>query len=100
MKVAATSGYNVTIVEVNAKLIDQANATIKNSLQRVARKQFKDDASAQEKFIGDTTGRIKGSDDLKETVKSTDLVIEAIVENIKIKQNLFATIDEVRSDAT
>lgn len=63
-------------------------------MQRVARKQFKDDATAQEKFIGDTIGRIKGSEDLKGTVKLTDLVIEAIVENIKIKQNLFATIDE------
>lgn len=87
-------------MDINSKLIDQAHTNIKTSLQRIARKQYKDDVPSQEKYISDATGRIKGSEDLKDTVKSTDLVIEAIVENIKIKQNLFKTIDEVHLHTT
>lgn len=39
--------------------------------------------------------RISGSTNPSEAVKSTDLVVEAIVENMGIKQKLFATLDAV-----
>lgn len=94
-QVAATAGYNVTLVEVNNNLVEQSLGSIKNSLARVAKKQIKDDTAAQNKFIADTVGRIGGSSNLTDTVKSTDLVIEAIVENISIKHKLFESIDKV-----
>lgn len=93
---AATSGYNVTLVEVNNSLVEQAQNSIKKSLARVAKKQFKDNDAEQNKFVAETVGRIKGSSDLTGTVKGTDLVIEAIVENLKIKHELFSSIDKVR----
>lgn len=86
---------NVTLVEVNKDLADKAQASIKNSLARVARKQFKDSESDGNKFIEETASRITGSSDLRGAVKSTDIVIEAIVENIKIKHELFSSIDKV-----
>lgn len=92
---AATSGYNVTLVEVNNSLVEQAQNNIKKSLVRVAKKQFKDDESEQNKFLTETAKRISGSSDLTGVVKTTDLVIEAIVENIKIKHDLFSSIDKV-----
>lgn len=95
LQVAATAGYNVTLVEVNSNLVEQSLGSIKNSLSRVAKKQIKDDAVAQNKFIADTVGRIGGSSNLTDAVKSTDLVIEAIVENISIKHKLFESIDKV-----
>lgn len=80
---------------MNSKLVDQAQGSIKNSLTRVAKKKFKDSEADQQKFVVDTVKRISGSTDLTGTVKSTDLVIEAIVENIKIKHELFQSIDKV-----
>lgn len=85
----------MTILEVNTHLIDKAKQGIKKSLQRVARKKHKDDDDAQLQFVQNALTRIKGSTDLKSTVKGTDLVIEAIVENIKVKQDLFTKLDEV-----
>lgn len=95
VEVAATAGYNVTIVEVNDQLIEKAHNGIKNSLNRVAKKQFKDDGEQQSKFIADTLKRLNGSSDLIGVVKKTDLVIEAVVENIKVKHEIFESIDKV-----
>lgn len=92
---AATSGYNVTLVEVSSSLAEQAQNNIKKSLQRVAKKQYKDNEAEQTKFVAETVKRISGSSDLQQTVKQTDLVIEAIVENIKVKHALFSSIDSV-----
>lgn len=94
---AATSGYNVTLVEVNNDLVEKARGSIKNSLTRVAKKQFKDNDGEGKKFIEETINRISGSSDLNKTVKSTDLVIEAIVEKIQVKHDLFSSIDKVSS---
>ena len=92
---AATSGFNVTLVEVNDHLIENSKKNIKKSLGRVARKQYKDDDEAQLKFVQDTMKKITGCSDLKKSVTSADIVIEAIVENIKVKHELFSTLDKV-----
>lgn len=92
---AAASGYDVTLVEVNNSLAEKAQSQIRKSLERVAKKQFKDNEANQKKFVSETVARIKGSADLQQTVKTTDLVIEAIIEDIKIKHDLFSSIDAV-----
>lgn len=61
----------------------------------MAKKQFKDNNDEQNKFVTETVNRISGSSDLTGTVKTTDLVIEAIVENMAIKHKLFESIDKV-----
>lgn len=94
-QVAATSGYSVTLVEINSGLLEKAQKSIKKSLERVAKKQFKDNDDGQKKFVDEVSQRISGSVDVKSTIKSTDLVIEAIIENIKIKHELFSSIDSL-----
>lgn len=92
---AATAGYNVTIVEVNDQLIEKAQNSIKISLHRIAKKQFYGDTEQQDQFIADVFKRLKGSSDLTGVVKQTDLVIEAVVENLGIKHEIFESIDKV-----
>lgn len=94
-QVAATAGYNVTIVEVNDQLIEKAQNSIKTSLHRIAKKQFYGNVEQQDKFIADVYKRLNGSSDLIGVVKQTDLVIEAVVENIQIKHEIFESIDKV-----
>lgn len=95
VQVAATAGYDVTIVEINNQLVEQAQTSIKNSLSRVAKKQFKDDTAKQNQFVGDVLKRLNGSSDLPGVIKGTDLVIEAIVEKLDVKHKLFESIDKV-----
>lgn len=95
MQVAATAGYKVTLVDVNNDVLGKAQASIKKNLQRVAKKQFKDSEENQAKFVDESLSRVTASVDIPATVKTTDLVIEAIIENLKIKHDLFSSIDKV-----
>lgn len=79
-------------------MLEKAQKNIKKSLERVAKKQFKDNDDGQKKFVDEVSQRINGSVDVKSTIKTTDLVIEAIIENIKIKHELFSSIDSVSWD--
>ena len=88
----------MTLVEVNGGILENAQKNIKKSLERVAKKQFKDNDAGQKKFVDEVSQRISGSVDIKTTIKQTDLVIEAIIENIKIKHELFSSIDSVSSN--
>jgi 3-hydroxyacyl-CoA dehydrogenase len=84
------------MVELDAGLIDKAQKSIAKSLERVGKKQFKDEEAKIKEFVAESMGRISGSTDLLSVVKDTDIVIEAIVENLEVKQKLFASIDGVR----
>lgn len=94
LKVAAQTGHQVTLVEVNADLLKKAEGSIANSVSRVAKKLYKDKPEQIEKFIADTRANIKGSTDPASAVKDSDLVIEAIVENLDVKHKLFKSLDE------
>lgn len=85
----------MTLVELDQKMIDNAKKSIAKNLERVAKKKFKDDASQITAYVQDNLGRIAGSTDIKSAVVETDIVIEAIVENLKVKRDLFSSIDKV-----
>lgn len=85
----------MTLVELDSSLIAKAMTSIEKNLGRVGRKILSDDQKKVAQYVEDAMGRIIGSTDLMATVKQTDLVIEAIVENLAAKQKLFSSIDEV-----
>ena len=92
---AAQTGHKVTLVDVNNDVLKKAQSSIQTNLQRVAKKIYKDDPSAGEKFVSEALSNLNTSVDLKDAVKSTDLVVEAIVENMVVKHSLFSSIDKV-----
>ncbi|OQR67194.1 hydroxyacyl-coenzyme A dehydrogenase [Tropilaelaps mercedesae] len=94
-QVAAQAGNQVTIVDQKQELLDKSVKGISGSLQRVVKKKFADDAKAGEEFAKKTMSLIKTSTSPENAVKDTDLVVEAIVENLEIKQKLFASLDKV-----
>ncbi|KAG5899738.1 hypothetical protein JTB14_006077 [Gonioctena quinquepunctata] len=99
-QVAAQSGQNVTLVEVNADLLKKAESSIANSVARIAKKLYKGDETAAKKFVEDTKARIKGSTSPVDAVKDSDLVVEAIVEKLEVKHSLFKSIDAVAPQKT
>ncbi len=48
-----------------------------------------------DKFLTDSMSRLMLSTNPEEAVGQSDLIVEAIVEKLKIKQNLFKTLDAV-----
>lgn len=93
-QVAAQTGHQVTMVDISEELLNKSKSNIQKSLQRVAKKKFADKPEDGETFMQETIGRVNTNTDAAQAVKDTDLVIEAIVENLEIKQKLFSALDQ------
>lgn len=98
--VSAATGHNTTLVDLNQQVLDKSRGEVENNAARIARKFFREDPSAATAMAAETLARIRYCADLAEAVKDADLVIEAIVENVKIKQDLFKKIDEIAPQHT
>lgn len=94
-QVAAQTNHDVVLVDINEKILEKSKQAIEKNLSRVAKKQFKDDTSKSSEFLKNAMGHLKFSTDLSNEIKNTDLVVEAIVENISAKHKLFSAIDEL-----
>jgi 3-hydroxyacyl-CoA dehydrogenase len=90
-QVAAEGGHDVTVVEADARALEAGLARIDKSLKKLAQKQVekgKLDADQAEKAAAVTRQRITGSLE-RRSVAGSDLVIEAIVEDLDAKKALF-----------
>merc|ERR1719369_901407 len=92
-QVSAAAGQSVVVVDIDQGILDNSRKVITNSLARVAKKKHKDDADAATKMVDDIVGKISWTKSVEEAVGASDLVVEAIVENLDIKKKLFAGID-------
>jgi len=88
-QVAAASGYEVTVVEVSDDLIKKGLSGIEKSLAKFAEKGS---ITAEQKEA--TMARLRGTTKLEE-VSETDIVIEAIIENLEIKREAYAKLDSL-----
>ncbi|GAA5871858.1 hypothetical protein JCM1840_004019 [Sporobolomyces johnsonii] len=94
------NGVKVVMTDVSEGAIENGRQIITKSLTRIARKQFPDDESAQQSFISSVFANLATTTHADEAVASADLVIEAIVENLATKQELFRRLDELAPRAT
>ncbi|PWN50395.1 putative short chain 3-hydroxyacyl-CoA dehydrogenase mitochondrial precursor [Violaceomyces palustris] len=91
--------YNVTLSDVTDKALSNGQTIISKSLSRIARKSMADSgAEEQEAFVKSIVDSIKVTTDPVEAVEQTDLVIEAIIENVAIKKDLFGFLDTKAPD--
>ena len=90
-QVAATHGYDVVVRDIEAEFVESGLETIEDSLGRLGEKEaLPDDPDS----IRD---RIEGTTDL-EALADCDIVVEAAVENLEIKKDVFADLDEITGD--
>ena len=93
-QVSAQSGFETVVREVDQKFIDKGFGIIEKNLAKAVDKG----KIAQDDKDG-TLSRIKGTLEL-EDLKDCDLIIEAIVENLDLKNEMFSTLDKVCPDKT
>ena len=99
-QVGAQTGHKVTLVDLSQDVLDKSQARIQASIQRVAKKQFKGDAAAEEKFIGEAFGNLNVATSANEALATADLVVEAVVENLALKQKIFKEYDAIAPEKT
>jgi len=97
-QVAATAGFDVTVLEVEQKFLDKGFAGIEKSLAKfVERPVEKGGITAQQKEA--IQARLKGTTN-RQNLADCDIVIEAIIENVQLKKDMYDSLDGiVRKDA-
>lgn len=91
-QVAATSGCNVKLYDTNTAALDKAKAALEKILNRLIEKGRIDQVEKDR-----IQGNIQYVDSLK-TLSDSDLTIEAIIENLDIKQKVFSELETYVSD--
>ncbi|KAJ1642441.1 hypothetical protein LPJ64_005715 [Coemansia asiatica] len=91
-QVSATFEHPVTLVDVSQEALDRGKQYMGKSLARVAKKKYPEDPKVAQEWVDAVLGRIEPTTNLAEGVRKADLVVEAIVENIGVKQRLFGDI--------
>jgi 3-hydroxybutyryl-CoA dehydrogenase len=87
-QVAATAGFDVTVLEVEQKFLDKGFAGIEKSLAKFAEKgTIKESPQA-------IRARLKGTSN-KQDLADCDIVIEAIIENLDEKKKMYASLDPI-----
>jgi 3-hydroxybutyryl-CoA dehydrogenase len=88
-QVAAVAGYDVVMRDIETAFVENGLDSIDDSLSRLVRKErlSESEADAARDRITGTTA----FDDLA----ATDLVVEAAVENMDVKQEIFADLDDL-----
>ncbi|XP_006787160.1 hydroxyacyl-coenzyme A dehydrogenase, mitochondrial isoform X2 [Neolamprologus brichardi] len=99
-QVAASTGHSVTLVDTSDEILKKSIKLIEGSLKRVAKKKFSNKPEAGEEFIKKIVQKVSTSTDAESTIQGSDLVVEAIVENLKIKQDLFSRLDKLAPSHT
>ncbi|RLI42346.1 3-hydroxybutyryl-CoA dehydrogenase [Candidatus Bathyarchaeota archaeon] len=87
-QVAAQSGYEVNLRDIEQRFLDNGMQMIKKSLQK-----FQSRGQLTETQVNETLGRIHPTLDLKEAVSNVDLVVEAVPENVELKKATFKEVD-------
>ena len=91
--VFALHGYDVTLIDLDESLLDDARTTIESNLSRQVNK---DVITADEKDAA--LNRLALTPDTEAGVQSADLVVEAVPEEQPIKADVFGALDEHAPD--
>ena len=93
-QVSAAAGFSTIVREVGPELLDKGIKGIKKNLARLVEKGTITDVAE-----GEIRGRLEGTTVI-EDLKDCDLVIEAIIEQLPAKRDLFATLDRICPEKT
>lgn len=88
-QVCAQAGFATVVREVSAELVDRGMKSIEKNLNRLVEKGTITDAARNE-----IRGRLKGTTSL-EDFKDCDVVIEAIIEQLPAKREIFTALDKL-----
>lgn len=92
-QVFAQAGFVTTLFDLKAELVEKALAAIRKNLEGAVEKN-KLTAAERDRTLS-CLATVKGTHELK-----ADLILEAVVEDLKVKQRLFSNIEAVNSPQT
>jgi 3-hydroxybutyryl-CoA dehydrogenase len=89
-QIFAVSGYRVNLVDVREEVFSEAIESIRSNLNLMAQNGI-----GRLDDIDPTIERIRTTTDMKEAASDSDFVVEAVFENLGLKQKIFQDLDSV-----
>ena len=89
-QICLMAGYNVTLVDIKDEFVDNGVAKIDEGLKKLEAKGKLGEGVSS----ADLMGKLKKSTDTASAVKDADFVLEAVVELMDVKKQVFKTCDE------
>jgi 3-hydroxybutyryl-CoA dehydrogenase len=90
-QLAAQHGYEVSLRDINDKIVQAGAQKIKDGMQRF----FVDKGKMTQEEADKALARLTFTADLKEATRDADLVIESVPEKMELKQQVFKELDEI-----
>jgi 3-hydroxybutyryl-CoA dehydrogenase len=94
-QVIAEAGYNVNMRDIEDRFVQKGHDAIRKNLERAVSKGKMQASDAEA-----VTGRIKGMTDLKEAASGAQIVIEAVIEVMSLKLDVFKELDSICQSGT
>ncbi|MGD0234119.1 MAG: 3-hydroxyacyl-CoA dehydrogenase NAD-binding domain-containing protein [Syntrophorhabdales bacterium] len=92
-QIFAVHGFPVSLLDVNDEVLAKAIENVRANLTLLAKNGI-----GKKEDIEGAVGRIKTTRDLKEAVSGARFVVEAVAEQLELKQKLFQEVDEICSE--
>jgi 3-hydroxybutyryl-CoA dehydrogenase len=86
---SVAAGHNVVVVEQDRKLLDLGMKRIQDYIEKGVTKGIVDQAAASK-----MKSRLKGTLDFSEACRNADILVEAVFEDPRIKEQVFTTLDK------
>ena len=93
-QLCAQRGYDVTVTDISDEIIGKARAKVARGLERRVEK-----GKITQEDMDSVLSRINWSTDLEQAGEG-DFVVEAVLENLELKKEIFQKLDSICSDET
>ena len=87
---SVAAGHNVTVVEQDKKLLDQGMRRIYDYIEKGLAKGIIDGTAASS-----MKSKLNGTVDFSQACRNADIVVEAVFEDPRVKEQVFATLDKL-----
>jgi len=92
-QVAAMAGQQVSVADVSPDRLEASRTSITTGLTRLAKRKYKEDPAAASAWVQEVAGRVRWVGSAEEAVAEADLVVEAVLEDLQVKRDLFGRLD-------
>jgi 3-hydroxybutyryl-CoA dehydrogenase len=94
-QVALEAGYQVALVDTEQEFVDRGTGSIKKFLERKVAK-----GTYSRELYNEMEQRLSGMTDMSKAVGGAVMVVEAVFENLELKQKIFRNLSSLTSNAT
>ena len=92
-QVAASAGFDITVLEAEQRFLDKGFASIEKSLDKfVGKPAEKGGITAEQRK--EIRGRLKGTTN-RQDLADCDIIVEAVIENVEAKKEIYAALDKI-----